>query len=248
MIGGDNWENVQYRLDETPPLKPILADFRKTEYGWVAKWYIRRVKREYLGDPVQEGVDPDDSLPIFVQRYKKGFVRVALVMRWNRIGVLEVRVPRWSSRDGIVHMREQTWKLAKKAFRPQEFQEWNLHPMATRMLREYERHSADYDVGDTLIRDSGRGTLRLTMQTEFDDLFACVERRKAVDAYLSVKKNVTEELIVKFKATKSHSAMPADLRVVIGAHDPNEVLIAAKTIPASIDHVVYRLQQFAKQP
>jgi hypothetical protein len=266
-LWGRDWEKTQKfpHLVTDAPTRPKWCDFRSStrrvvvpgigngsdgktprEYtSWTAKMYGSAVRYESLGAEEAIGVDPRDGATIYQRRYKRIIERTVMLMRWTSLGLLEIRVPTWSSRHAVEEMRDLMIAGMRDALDIRDFPSWILNTCCTKMVREFAANRTLYDFSDTRVRDSGQGTVTFSTLDEEETLFDVVERQKALEILLKPKKNRCERLILKFLKQKQTEALPSDLRVVVGAHEPNEIVIGAATTPAAVDYVIYRLRDFA---
>jgi hypothetical protein len=235
---------------------PVAADFRYADRRWTAKWYWRQIRHVTLEQDVPDGED-ENGVEILKKRYKKIEERAVMVARWNSHS-LELRVPNAAARNSVTQMVNRLWILLSPALRRADFEDWNLEPASTKMIKEAGKHAEIYDFGDTILRDSGGGTTVFNTkppepkQDEGGQLHIpfAPEQKQAVDIILKEKDNQSERLVVQWKkATATENGQPKNkpypLRVVVAAEDKNEVSIGAKTTAKAIDYVIYRLRDFS---
>lgn len=248
QLWGERWQSTEGfpKLREAPPSRPEWCDFRISEVGWVAKMYTSAVRYEAVGEEQEVGIDPEDGATIYQRRFKRIVERAVLLARWRKHGLLEMRVPTWTSRRTIEEMLAVLWKACRSAFEIGDFKEWSLTPCCTRMIREFASHRAVYEFSDTLVRDSGKGTVACSTLDEEETLYDVIERQRALEILLKPKKNSCERLIVNFlKRDPPNEALSGNLRVVLSAHEPYELVIGAKTTESAVTYVINRLRQFA---
>jgi nitrogen regulatory protein PII len=240
--------------------EPVTADFRYDKRQWIAKWYWRQVQYVTLQRDVLDGMGKN-GIPIYKRTYQKIEERAVMVARWNGHS-LELRVPNSANRNSLVLMVNRLWNLLASGLQRHEFEEWNLEPASTKIIKEAVKNVEIYDFGDTILRDSAGGTTVFNTKPpepaadeggQFHIPFA-PEQKQALDVILDRDKNTSERVVVHWKKALAventnqndkKQKPPDPLRVVIAAEDKNEVSIGAKTTAKAIDYVIYRLRDFS---
>lgn len=247
-LWGEDWKaqkSFPRLLDEVPG-EPDWCDFRLNDgAGWTAKIYGSGTRYENFGEEKVVGTDPVDGAPIYQRQYKRVQERTVLLVRWLNSGILEIRVPIWSSRKATEKMLATVWDSLSPAINALDFKPWLLTDCCTKMMRESANYQKVYCFSDSILRDSASGTATFSTMSEEETLFSVVERKQAIEAMLLPKKNCCERIAVTFLKQKQTDALSDDLRVIIAAHEQHEIVIGAKTTPAAVDYVVYRLREFS---
>ncbi|MEM9753103.1 MAG: hypothetical protein AAF916_06930 [Planctomycetota bacterium] len=233
------------KLRASPPQSPMWSDFRITDDGWVGKMYTRIERKEFLGPPTVVDRRPDGR-PIYQRLFIEEVERAVLLARWrSKLNLFELRVPKWTSRKAV----DELFKILEDAIKPalnrkRDLVPWNLTRSCTNLVKEESKYEKIYDLGETLLRDSSRGTHTISPQDEEQSLFACVERRQAIAAILNNGLNSSERLVVVFLPQNATDAINSKLRVTVGGALSNEIVIGSKSTLRAVDHVIYRLRQF----
>lgn len=179
-----------------------------------------------------------------------------MVARWNS-HCLELRVPNAINRQWVEQMVNRLWALLGPALQKGDFEEWNLEPINTKIIKEAKKWAETYEFGDTIVRSTAAGqttsfNTRPPEPTEDDHgqyrITFAPEQKIALGIILEDNDNQSERLVVHWKKAKETSqpnqknANP--LRVVLAAEERNEISIGAKTTGKAIDYVIYRLREF----
>lgn len=224
------------------PAKLFWADFRRVsttlgDTAWLLKLYDRMEKKVKLTDSQQ-----DDTI---IVKYQLQPVRAVYIIRWNPLGYLEVRVPRWSTIHGVETMLERCRTLLNKYISVGDLGEWNLCPVATTLLDERSKNKTLYRVADPSLTNRHGSSCVFNVVDEQKDLDYDPDHDATV-TYLLKQGSSCHALRVRWlmgeaEGLKNHEA----LSTVVGALAKNEITIAAKTTAEAIDYVTYRLRQFA---
>lgn len=236
-LWGEQWETTTgFPKPNLVPNEYVWADFRPGKQGrgmdWVAKLYGHESVERFTGEIEEQG-------RYIYRQYEVVDERVVCVARWNDPDLLELRVPRATSKKLISRRLRTLTEALAPAIDAADIVPWDLAAARKNLLRRQDQHRSVYDLGDTRLRDSAHGTALFHPYTEEEDLFTAIERHDAVE--LLLRQGDCEQLTVRWLPRGPVQEM---VRAVIGALAPNEVNILPQTSPEVVDYVTDQLRSF----
>ncbi len=238
-LWGKDWEaEMGFPQVELVPNDYAWADFR-TRGGegkpndWVAKVYGHEVHLRYTGKENRRG-------KYLWREFEPEETRVVSLARWNEPDLLELRVPRATSRKLIKRRLERLWDELEPALSRDHFVPWELSRARLRLLAEQHKYVSLYRLGDTRLVDTASGIALLSPYTEQEDLLTPLVRREVIEVFL--KRNSDCRVLAVTWLKKG--PIKKELRTVVGERDHHEVVVFSKTGPKEVDHVTNSLRFF----
>lgn len=210
------WTNFRGKNDEAVPGKP---------HDWIAKIYGLELRWVHVDDEISTEQGRQMKRKVYVQVSE----RVVCLARWSNPDLLEIRVARSPSRQLIGDRLKTAWKMLEPALDREDFEEWDLLPARVRILREFLDYQHQYALGDTGLVDSEHGAALFRPQTVEEDLFSALDRREAIEAFLS-SGGRCRELVVTWKPNRN-TPVSREIRTLTGGANTNEVLVFGQTSP-----------------
>lgn len=250
-LWGDDWESsMNFPRTETIPHDFVWADFR---VGDISKrkpkdWFIKVYGLERNERFTREDTEGDE----IVRRFKLVDQRVVCLIRWNHPDLLELRVPRASSKSKVKARYESLWRLLGPGINLEDFTPWTLEQARTRLLVDHEKHLEVYTLGDTQFLDSAQGRATFSSRSEEESIFEEPSRKQAIESFVA-SGSPCDRLVVRWKIAGKDNGQLKELATVVGGgpnDNPNlkqnEVIVLPRTDSRTIDYVTDQLRKFNK--
>jgi hypothetical protein len=239
---GRKWkEKMGFPKYELVPEKYEWADFRvghriSKKSDWVAKIYGHEINFHFTG---QEFLT-DGRLAKY---YKTDDARVVCLARWNSPDLLEMRVTRSESRALMLLRLNALWTRLKPALQTSDFIEWDdLKKARKKMLKFRSKYTKLYQTGSIQVTDSASGKAAFLPYTEDEASDDTEERRTAIDAFVAAGCSC-EHLVATWQPS---NGLAHELRTIIGARYPHEIVISGQTSSQAVDYVTDKLRFFSR--
>ncbi len=208
------------------------ADFRElSEGGWTASFYTYGEKRR------TEDATPEDSDKQILEVSTEQ-VEAVLVVKWNRFDLLEIRVPRWRSREVVdTFLARMKYRVAD-AVNWSRLQQWDLTAAQDLMLRLRAKEAPDFIVSDTDLAGK-RGASRFSALNPGEAVGDDAEWWQTINSFLDQgdkPRQITVTWRIEGEAGESRGVI-----TVIGRKSPNEVVVLKKLNPDALDSIIERL-------
>lgn len=125
-----------------------------------------------------------------------------------------------------------------------QFDAWDLKEPMTRIILEHEKHAKIYTFRDASIDDMG---VHANFQAYSDegDLFASQRSIDAIKSYIRADGDC-RDLSVNWLANPN-SAPQSEIRTLLGARAPGEMIVSGHCLPGDLDYVTDQLRSFGKR-
>lgn len=247
-LWGERWEKA---VGEFPAIRLKPNDYRYSDFrkkakrpddknpkDWVLKVYGHSLVTRFTGNIEQRGQNT------FWREYIEEPLRIVLLARWNYLDLLELRVQRNESRKRVDSWHNKLWEMLKPALVRSQFDEWSLDKSMGKLIREQQRNDDIYNFRDASIVD--QTGVHATFQTESDegDLFASIETRESIKSFLDAKSECDGLTVTWLK--KTNGIPIKDMRTLLGANEPHEMVALAHCSSGELDYVTNQLRRFSR--
>jgi hypothetical protein len=253
---GKKWDKIEFPIFHQLPEEPEASSFRKytpqipksvrptfTE-AFGSGWILRidaSVRREERLEA--ETSDVERPAGIVTHTYLPTLQDAVCVIRyWSMPGLLEVRVPNFSSRELVTRLRDNVLNKFGQAFSfGGVYRPWEMAPICTSLLSQLVQKPASEPtlrrVSGSLFRENDRSTMKIEIQNQDEtDIRDSGARLDSVKAYLK-DGSLVESMIAFFQLRKGEP----EIRITLGAEEPNEVSVRKSIGAKELDHVIFRL-------
>lgn len=248
QLWGAQWEKMvaDFPAIRLKPNDYRYSDFRvkpkrleeKNPKDWVLKVYGHNLVTRFTGKIEQRGQNT------FWREYVEEPLRIVLVARWNYPDLLELRVQRNESRKRVEGWHNKLWEMLKPALVRSQFDEWELAKPMGRLIREQQRNNSIYTFRDASIVDQIGVHATFQMETDQGNLFASIETREAIKGFLDADGNCNGLTITWHP--RSNAIPEKDMRTLLGANDPHEMIALAHCSSEALDYVTNQLRSSSK--
>lgn len=218
------------------------SDFRRHSTkpkDWILKIYGHMLLTRFTGKTEHRG---DYIWKEFVEEP----LRIVLLARWNSTaGLLEIRVQRNESKMRVIEWHEKVWEMLKPALVKTQFDEWTLSKAMAQLITNQSENSRLYNFRDASVLDANAG-VHVSFETVLDDgnLFTSIETRDSLNKYLEAKSECNG-LTVTWVGQSSGTPVK-ELRTLLGARKPHELIVMAHCSDKDLDYVTDQLRRFNK--
>jgi hypothetical protein len=211
----------------------------KNPKDWVLKIYGHTLITRSTGETEKRGEHT------FWREYVEEPLRIVLLARWNSPDLLELRVQRNESRKRVDGWHRKLWEMLNPALVRGQFDEWELSKPMSRLVREQQQNDSVYTFRDARVVDEEAG-VQATFQTQSDggNLFASIEARESVKNFLKAKSDLNGLTITWHP--RSNGVPEKDLRMLLGANEPHELVVLAHCSSEDLDYVTNQLRRSSK--
>jgi hypothetical protein len=241
QLWGPAWEKrvAQFPTIRLRPNDYLHSDFRvlaTKPKDWILKIYGQKIITKFTGKTEQRGSS-------IWREYIEQPLRIVLLARWNSPDLLEIRVQRSESRRRVEEWLNKVWGMLTPALVPGQFDAWELKKTMTRIILEHEMHEKLYTFRDASIDDMG---VHANFQAYSDegDLFASQRSIDAIKSYVN-SEGECRNLAVTWIANPN-AAPQKEIRTLLGARAPGEMIVAGHCLPGDLDYVTDKLRSFGK--
>ena len=134
--------------------------------------------------------------------------------------------------------------MLKPALVGTQFDAWELTKTMERLILKQQQHEDLYTFRDASILDS-KG-VHANFHTDADDgnLFESTQARDSIQEFMEAHSNC-RGLTVTWLA-KPDSAPEKEIRTLLGAKGPNEMIVFGRCLTGDLDHVTNQLRRFSR--
>ncbi|SKB48850.1 hypothetical protein SAMN05660776_1356 [Salegentibacter holothuriorum] len=227
------------------PSKREWVDFRAPNRGvknsWMFKLYDRKTRevkeneaRDVSGRRVVTYVTKEDRL-----------VYIAL---WDGEDELSLKISR-TSFDSTKSLRSSRIELEQMMARGihirKDFKFFDLTDTINKILINSEDNKNNYILLSAKLKDTHNGYATISSHGEDEtDLLSDVSRKEAINAYINGNGKASS-LVVQFLAEGSNGELSKDIKVVLGKHTMNEIIISSKISPQEYKYVRRKIAEFS---
>jgi len=250
ILWGKKWQSTMgFPAVHLVPEESRWADFRPAGVNgkpadWLGKIYRLELHERY-------DKETDRGATYVTKRFEIVPERNVFVVRWNQPDLLEIRIHRAenTSRKALATRLKSIWEMLAEAFSVDEFVEVPIKETVRKMLTKFSdapNSGLPFAPGNVALRCTDGGGVSLTSpDTEQGDLFSAIERGDAMRGAL--KRNATcQQSSIKWRKSAADELLDEDLRMVLGGHLTNEVIIASRISSKAIDYVTDQLRRFGR--
>jgi hypothetical protein len=242
LLGYSESNLAQFPKLELIPNGFVIADVRlwgsKKPKDWVVKVYGDETRDFFTGRIIQE----EDGK--YLKEFGRKRFRHVLMLRWNSSDLLEVRVPRDTSRIRVREWLNKAWEIARPAFQKSSFRDWDLSKARANLIAYQERDHHLYHLNDTQVEGDHHERITFESYDPQGDLFAGQATKEAVKSLLDADGKCTR-LNVTWLATRG-APIQEDLRAYVGAESVNEVIVPAHCDSRAIEYVTEQLRKYSR--
>jgi hypothetical protein len=242
QLWGATWEKqvAKFPSIRLRPNNYTYGDFRaltKKPRDWILKVYGQNTITRFTGKTEERG---NSIWREFVDEP----LRVVLLARWNSPDILEIRVQRNESKKRVEEWKQKIWDMLSPAVAPVQFKEWVLTSQMQRIILEHSKNHKIYTFRDASIEDMG---VNATFQAGSDegDLFASQRSIEAIEGYIKSESDC-RGLTVTWLASENGREPIQQIRTLLAAKAPNEMIVPGHCYPEDIDYVTDQLRKFGK--
>lgn len=240
-LWGKRWRGkMEFPRFELTPKEYEWADFRfglpRKPGDWILKVYGHEEHYKFQ----KQETRPDQTL---VRYYKLTETRAICLARWNSPDLLEVRISLCDSKKTLVGRLKALWAMLGLAIPQSDVVEWDLSSARKKLIHEREDNAALYKAGDTKLVDSSSGIAIFHPYSEEEAIDDAPERHEALKAFAESDCGCNS-IVLTLLPDASGGSLAQELRTVIGARHPNEVVIPARTSSKAVDYVTNQLRSF----
>ncbi len=221
-----------------------LADVRSLSpqktFDWVYKVYGDETREHFTGRIVRDLEDDRKYLKEFETRK----LRHILLVRWNYPDLLELRVPRDTSRTRITTWLTYLWRELQPAIDQNWFKPWDLSRARANLIRSDQLDGVLFRLRDTQVEAPGHERATFEPHSPGGGLFSAHHMRTAVGNLLDAQSTCTR-LNVSWLPTKGED-FEDDIRTQIGNIFDHEVIFSSKQRSREIDYVTDQLRKFSR--
>jgi hypothetical protein len=243
MWGKDWGTKMDFPRFHLIPSTYVWADFRKGIHGkpndWIAKLYGHELQLKFTKE---EALDDNHV----IRHFERQEIRTVCLARWNNDDLLELRIPRSTSRKDQERRLAILWSNLSPALDQTNFDRWDLDSVRRALLREAESEVENYETGDKEFLDSEscRTSIVMHTQDENDAGYASEATQAAIQAHIDHDDSNCSRVIVYWKPNDENE-LKKNLRVQIGTRDySNEVVVFSQASSRAIDYVTEQLRRF----
>ena len=222
----------------------VLADVRihssRRNLDWVYKVYGDETREHFTGRIIRE---PEGDESKYLKEFEEKKLRHVLVVRWNYPDLLEIRVPRDTSKTRLRNWRAYLWGQLKPAIDQSWFKEWDLSRARSNLIKNERLDGVLFRLRDTQVEAPGHERATFEAHAPGAGLFSAQHLRDAVGDLLKAKSTCTR-LNVGWLPVKGE-AFEDEIRTLIGNDLNNEVIFASKQRSTEIDYVTDQLRKFS---
>jgi hypothetical protein len=242
-LWGTHWEKkMDFPRADLVENDFVFADLHSWNAGlkphdWVLKIYGHEFVDRYT----------DVIKPLGENRFSHEFYReerrLVIVVRWNKPGIFEIRIPLTESKKRRMQYLEKTWLMIASAFPPADYSPWKLSKVRGRLIAEQKAHENIYHLSHTRIQDEDHNVGTFECHDPQGHLFA---EQRMVD---SVKKLIDGGECVNLRVhwhRRKNTYPSRELSTLIGQSDSNEVVIGGYCGSRDVDYVTDQLRYFSK--
>ncbi len=182
-LWGETWGQV---VKEFPKMKLVPNDFQFSDFrslttknqDWILKIYGHTEIEKFTGDIMY------DANGIGWKKFVKKSLRIVLLVKWNSLGVLEIRVQRDESDKRIRTWHDLIWKLLKPAVQLEQFENWKFSDIINELINKQNENKKIYTFRDAKVLSNG---VRVEFQTIANegDLLKNQETRDSLTGYMT---------------------------------------------------------------
>jgi hypothetical protein len=182
---------------------------------------------------------------LFWKEFKNEPLRSVLLARWNSPDLLELRVQRDESRKRIEQWFTQLWSMLRPALVLEQFVPWDLNRPLGRLVLNQDKYEHVYEFRDASVNDEDGG-VRARFEADSDEgtLWASARTKESLQAY--VKDNGNCEAGGILWKPQASGTPTRELRTVIGARRPNEIIVTGHCQAGDVDYVTEQLRANSK--
>lgn len=242
---GLNWgKSIKFPSYSKPGMELEWIDFRKGRDSheiWVGKLHLEETGFRNAGEKKRISGTQYEQ-PMEICKY-----RVVFVVRMLMDGILEVRI----SRDGNTSFKvmnerlNSAWEALDSLVKLRQVSPWDLAGSRTKQLRtslaDVGKNSLSYSVVGCSLQDSEDGSVKFSAN---GSIFQAAASQTAMRAFIQDSSGTCKSLAIKLMKIRSENKLRTDLRVAIGGHSTNEVVILSKIDANAFRYVAEHLKFF----
>ncbi len=245
QLWGANWEKVVTAFPSIR-LKPddykysdLRAISKRKPKDWILKIYGQKTIVRATGKTRPEAPG------VFWREFVEESLRIVLAARWNYPDLLEIRVQRNESRRRIEEWHEQVWTMLSPALVRTQFTKWPLNAPMTRITLDAEKNAKLYEFRDAGILDRDED-VAASFQSVSDqgNLFKSQQTITSIQSFLAAGGSLNGLAVKWFANPKSEPE--EELRVLLSAKEPNEMVVSGRCTAGDLDCVTDQLRTFSK--